>query len=100
MRKMDWIDEEKERRQHGVNRPLLQSEHAEVNARYPGCTLEYCCECGKATGRAGRCDDSLFIDDDGPYCKECFDARVESEELPLDSLSPMPDNASGREEKP
>jgi len=70
---MDWIDEERKRRQRGINRPLLQSQHAEVNARYPGCTLEYCCECGEATGRAGRGEDSLFTDDgEGPYCAECW----------------------------
>ena len=73
----DWIDEEYERRKHGENRPLLQSDHWAVNSRYPGCTLEYCCECNRATGRAGRADDSLFDDetDDGPFCRECWDER-------------------------
>lgn len=67
----DWIDEEHERRRCGENRPLLQSQHAEVNARYPGCTLEYCCDCGAPTGRAGKAEDSLFTEDDaGPYCWE------------------------------
>ncbi len=73
----DWIDEEKARRDQGINRPLLQSDHWAVNARYPGTTLEYCSECGHPTGRAGRGDDSLFIDDDGPYCRECYDATKE-----------------------
>ena len=69
----DWIDREYAQRKQGVNRPLLYSEHEAVNARYPGCTLEYCCECGSATGRAGKHDDSLFTDDgDGPYCHECW----------------------------
>ena len=71
----DWIDEEQLRRSRGENSPLLQSQHEEVNTRYPGLTLEYCCECGVATGRAGRADDSLFIDDDGPFCRPCFDVR-------------------------
>ena len=71
---MDWIDEEKQRRDLGITRPLNQDQHARVNARYPGCTLEYCCQCGEPTGRAGRGDDSLYADDDsGPYCSECFD---------------------------
>ena len=75
---MDWIDEEKERRQHGDFRPLLPSQHAEVNARYPGCTLEYCCECNQPTGRAGRGDDSLFGESgDGPYCYECWPYKDE-----------------------
>lgn len=70
----DWIDEERNRRAEGYNRPLLQSQHAEVNARYPGCTLEYCCECDQPTGRAGRTEDSLFTEDDrGPFCSECWD---------------------------
>jgi hypothetical protein len=76
---MDWIDEEKERRQRGIRRPLLQSEHEAVNARYPGCTLEYCSECGNPTGRAGRYDDSIFLDasdgsgEYGPLCTDCAD---------------------------
>jgi hypothetical protein len=68
----DWIDAEKARRDMGVETPLLPSEHAAVNARYPGCTLEYCCVCNQPTGRAGRADDSLYIGDDGPYCYECY----------------------------
>ncbi len=36
-------------------------------------TSERCCECDENTGRAGRADDSLYIDDTGPYCEECFD---------------------------
>ena len=77
---MDWIDEEKERRDQGVNRPLTQSDHATVNARYPGCTLEYCCECGQPTGGAGRGEDSLYIGDDGPYCSACHEtAQAEKE---------------------
>lgn len=69
----DWIDTERTLRQAGGFTPLLQSQHAEVNARYPGCTLEYCCECGQATGRAGRADDSLYRDDDvGPFCWQCW----------------------------
>ena len=72
MSDMDWIDEEKARRDAGVKRALYQDQHAEVNARYPGCTLEYCCECGRPTGRAGRGDDSLFTEDGGPFCEECW----------------------------
>lgn len=69
----DWIDEEKARRDAGVNQALLQSEHAAVNGRYPGCTLEHCCECGDPTGHAGRGDDSLYTDDgEGPFCDACW----------------------------
>jgi hypothetical protein len=40
---------------------------------------EHCCNCDDPTGRAGRADDSLYINDiegneSGPYCPDCFDA--------------------------
>ena len=73
----DWIDEEKARRDQGINQPLLQSEHWAVNARYSGCTLEYCCVCDNPTGRAGKAEDSLFdINDEGPYCWNCWESDV------------------------
>lgn len=70
---MDWIDDEYRRRNHGEHRALSQGQHADVNARYPGCTLEYCCECGEATGHAGAGDGSLYTEDSGPFCDECWD---------------------------
>jgi hypothetical protein len=71
----DWIDEEYQRRRGGRTRPLLPLQHAEVNARYSGCTLEYCCECDQPTGRAGWLEDSLFTDiGEGPFCWECWEA--------------------------
>ncbi len=69
---MDWIDKENNRRKNGLTRQLTQTEHAMVNHRYPGCTLEYCCNCGDATGKAGKGDGSLYTDDDGPFCYKCF----------------------------
>ena len=71
----DWIDDEKMRRDEGITRGLYQSQHAEVNSRYPGCTLEYCCECGEPTGNAGKGEDSNYNDDDGPYCWDCFEVE-------------------------
>lgn len=71
---MDWIDEEKQRREQGINEPLLPSQHEAVNARYPGCTLEHCCECDALTGRAGPGEDSIYFGDLGPLCEECRDA--------------------------
>jgi len=71
----DWIDEEHERRQQDIKRPLSQDQHAEVNDRYPGCTLEYCSLCEDPTGRAGRGDDSLYDEDGGPYCLECWEDK-------------------------
>lgn len=39
--------------------------------------LEYCCVCGDATDRAGRADDSLYVetigDEIGPLCVRCYD---------------------------
>lgn len=73
MSRPDWIDDERERRQRGINRALTQSQHEAVNARYPGTTLERCCECDERTGRAGRGDDSLYIESGaGPFCGECW----------------------------
>ena len=75
----DWIDEEKDRRDSGIVRPLLQSQHAEVNARYPGCTLEYCFLCNQPTGYAGKGEDSFYDENDlGPYCWPCWEEREES----------------------
>lgn len=77
----DWIDDEKRRRDAGGKRPLLQSQHAAVNARYPGCTDEHCCACGRATGNAGVGDGSLYADDgEGPYCWECYRSALAEEE--------------------
>jgi len=77
----DWIDREKALRSSGGGTPLLQSEHAAVNARYPGTTLECCCECGDATGRAGKDDDSFYTEDgDGPYCWDCWQQLMLVEE--------------------
>ena len=90
---MDWIDEEKRRRANGIKTPLLQSAHAEVNSRYPGCTLEYCDNCGDPTGRAGKGDDSLYTDEDeGPYCWECWQL-MEQESLTNDPTPTIPDRS-------
>lgn len=71
---MDWVGEEKKRRDTGHKRPLLQTEHWAMNARYPGETLEYCCNCNQPTGRAGKADDSLYTEDDeGPFCWDCWE---------------------------
>lgn len=74
----DWIDQERARRELGETRPLLQSQHAAVNARYPGCTLEYCCDCGEATGCAGKGEDSRYCGscETGPFCWGCWKAHT------------------------
>ena len=33
--------------------------------------IERCCVCDEETGRAGRSDDSIYIDDYGPLCSDC-----------------------------
>ena len=34
---------------------------------------EYCCMCEEETGKAGKGDDSLYLDDgDGPFCDTCY----------------------------
>lgn len=69
---MDWIDEVKAERRKGISRPLNQSSHAAVDARFPGLTREICISCDGETGRAGKGEDSLYDGDDGPYCNECY----------------------------
>jgi len=77
---MSWIDDERERRSRGEKHALLPSQHNAINARYPGCTLEYCWACGNPTDRAGAEEDSLFTAEGiGPYCEECWDALSEAE---------------------
>jgi len=79
---MNWLDEERQRRDAGQRRPLLQSQHELINSRYPGCTLERCCECDDPTGRAGRGDDSLYTDEgDGPYCYDCWQGIISNARL-------------------
>ena len=79
---MDRIDQIKHDRACGIVKPLLQSDHWEVNRRYPGTTLEYCCECDNPTGRAGRAEDSIYAeymmggDEIGPLCWNCYDELV------------------------
>lgn len=70
---MDWIDHMYRNRLNGTNTPLTPMQHRAVNLRYQGCTLEYCCECGSPTGKAGKGEGSLFTETgDGPFCQECF----------------------------
>ena len=76
---MDWIDEEKKRRDQGINRALTQSQHAAVNARYPGTTVEYCCVCGEPTGMAGEHEDSFYTEEDGPFCWDCYPEKEEKD---------------------
>jgi hypothetical protein len=36
-------------------------------------TIEMCIECDNPTGKAGACEDSLYVGDDGPFCETCFE---------------------------
>ena len=43
-------------------------------------SFEYCCNCDEPTGGAGKGEDSLYVDDGGPYCPSCYDlVRVKAE---------------------
>ena len=55
---LDWIDQQRVLRKRGILSPLLQSQHAAVNARYPGLTVKHCRVCGTA------------IDDAQTYCSD------------------------------
>ena len=35
-------------------------------------SYECCRECGGRTGAPGPTDDSLYLGNDGPYCRECY----------------------------
>lgn len=39
-----------------------------TNSRY-----EVCCSCGELTGRAGAGEDSLYLQDVGPFCEDCYE---------------------------
>ena len=79
---MNRIDQIKQDRVNGINKPLLQTDHWAVNARYPGTTLEYCCECDNPTGYAGRGEDSIYAEsiidgsEIGPLCWECYQELI------------------------
>ena len=44
--------------------------------------LEYCFKCNDPTGRAGWGDDSLYLGDEGPYCRPCFDKASPTDSAP------------------
>ena len=68
---MDWIDEEKHRRDQGLKRPLSQWQHEAVNARHSGTTMQHCFRCGSATGRCE--EDAIYGEsEEGPYCEDCW----------------------------
>ena len=50
---------------------------------------ELCFQCGSATGRAGRCDGSIYLGDHGPYCSECHDALCEAAPDMLDAFEAL-----------
>jgi hypothetical protein len=37
---------------------------------------EHCFVCDDLTGKAGRADDSLYINSVGPFCENCYDERL------------------------
>ena len=51
-----------------------QCEHARINAKeYPG-TRQLCIDCDQPTGRCE--DDSIFYEDDGPFCIGCYNKKA------------------------
>jgi hypothetical protein len=57
----------------GKRHAMDQSAHEQWNARhYPG-TRQLCAVCNEPTGRCE--DDSLFVEDDGPFCEQCWKER-------------------------
>ena len=48
--------------------------------------IERCVECDEPTGKAGRLDDSLYDEGEGPFCEDCFHKRQSNEEKHVDSM--------------
>lgn len=46
---------------------------------------EHCVECDEPTGNAGKGEDSLYYDGEGPLCKACYlvNQRYDNEDLML-----------------
>ena len=60
----------------GRRHAISQSEHGVWNQKhFPG-TRQLCTECDRATGRCE--DDSLYWDDLGPLCENCWNERKET----------------------
>lgn len=58
----------------GQRRALTQSQHESWNdANYPG-TRQLCECCDEPTGRCE--EDSMYANDEGPLCEECYDLKV------------------------
>jgi hypothetical protein len=56
--------------------------------------FEYCCKCACETGRAGAGDDSLYTENDGPFCEDCFPEKQEA------AQPAVPDAITDRSESP
>jgi hypothetical protein len=39
---------------------------------------ERCVACDEPTGKAGKEDDSLYVDGNGPYCEDCYEKTIQS----------------------
>lgn len=62
----------------GYRHAISQTEHEEWNRRnYPG-TRQLCAICDRPTGRCE--DDSIFVNDEGPLCENCYHEIKEKEE--------------------
>jgi hypothetical protein len=51
--------------------------------------IEFCVKCDEPTGKAGRCEDSLYVsrfadgdDEYGPLCEECYTKIMNGELKP------------------
>ena len=43
--------------------------------------VERCVTCDEPTSKTGKCEDSLYVGDSGPYCEICFGWKTEVERL-------------------
>ncbi len=57
---------------------LDESQYTVKNLQPDTPEFELCVFCGQETGRAGKLDDSLYIDELGPFCEECYEDEVKA----------------------
>jgi hypothetical protein len=49
-----------------------------------GMKIEKCIECDEPTGRAGKCEESLYVEESGPFCEACFKWKAAQVVMPTD----------------
>jgi hypothetical protein len=56
----------------------------------PEARIERCVRCDDPTGSAGRGEDSRYVEDEGPLCRECCAEREDYHDSLRRLLTPIP----------